>query len=448
MGPATLILFCNVRIDDGTVTLRLQERSAGDVAGREIDPLGRDGRRRIHRFEHVDARLATLLISSPREPGIHMDIAHLAMTSTDPEVTVTDVGGRVAMVGDSLALDLSRVQLPASRGSWPRQHTVARGDTPVRPHYPLRFCHAGRRAFHHIAVPAPAVVRGGLRLRSHGTRLLEVLLDPLDVRYGEGTLTGRLTVVNASDSGLVAVHGADLVARDFDLDFPRGLVDTLPFYGRLSGHTTADGATNALALDVDWTFRDSLVAGWPASRLRGRGEIDMRAADGMRFQPFSVEEATVDFRTIRLLAPAITLHGELGAAGTLTGGLHDARFTGTLTHRDGARPMSMVSGTVGLDTRTDTIGLFADVRADSLSFDGLRGSFPGLPLRGAVAGPVTLDGTVAALQTHADSRLPPGGCRWTESSRSSSRATASAISRWGLKRSTWQAGSAAGRPPA
>ena len=122
------------------------------------------------------------------------------------------------------------------------------------------------------------------------------------MRYGGGTLTGRLTALTAADSGLVAVRGADLVARNFALDLPRGLVDTLPFYGRLSGHTTADGPTNALQLEVDWTFRDSLVAGWPASQLRGKGEIDLRAPDGMRFQPFSVEAATVDFGTIQLLA--------------------------------------------------------------------------------------------------------------------------------------------------
>src|SRR6185437_11859218 len=64
--------------------------------------------------------------------------------------------------------------------------------------------------------------------------------------------------------------------------------------------------------------------------------------------------------------------------------------------------MSMVSGTVGLDTRTDTIGVFADVRADSLSFDGLRGSFPGLMLRGAVTGPIRLSGTLAALESRAE----------------------------------------------
>src|SRR3989475_2206463 len=62
-GPATLILFRNVRIQDGSVTLRLQARVAapGDTA-LEI-AHGPDGRVRVRRFEHLEARLATLQIS-------------------------------------------------------------------------------------------------------------------------------------------------------------------------------------------------------------------------------------------------------------------------------------------------------------------------------------------------------------------------------------------------
>ncbi len=75
-----LILFRNVRIRDGTLTLRLQDRSAASVEGREIDHLDRDGRRRIRRFEHLDAMVARLVVSSPRVPGIHFQLAHLAVT--------------------------------------------------------------------------------------------------------------------------------------------------------------------------------------------------------------------------------------------------------------------------------------------------------------------------------------------------------------------------------
>ncbi len=407
-GPATLIVFRNLRVDDGTVTLRLQEGGAppaesAELNGNEIDPLESQGRRRVRRFEHLNARLTTLRVSSPQERGVHADIARLAMTSTDPAVELRDVVGQLTVLGDSLELDLPRVQLPASRLSargrvrWPRggllYDLTMRADS-------ARF---GDVRFVTPRLPAGAVYRGGVRLKSHGGRLLEVQLTPLDVRYGGGTLTGRLTAVTARDSGLVAVRGADLVATDFDLDVPRGLVAALPFFGRLSGHTTADGTLGALALAVDWTFRDSLVAGWPVSRIRGKGQVDLTSPppDGMRFRPFVVEAATVDLGTVRRLAPAVALRGELQGEGTLTGSLHDARFAGTLAQRDGDRPVSVARGTMGLDTRGDTLGVFADVSADPLSFDGLRGSFPRLALRGAVAGPVRLSGTAAALETHA-----------------------------------------------
>src|SRR5207237_278738 len=112
--------------------------------------------------------------------------------------------------------------------------------------------------------------------------------------------------------------------------------------------------------------------------------------------------------TGRRLVPAITRRGMLYAAGTLTGPRKNAQFEGTLEHQDGSRPPSKIAGTVRLDSRTDTLGAYADVTADSVSFDGLRGSFPTLPVHGAVAGPVKLSGTLAALQTQAELRSPGG----------------------------------------
>src|SRR5207249_8953209 len=116
------------------------------------------------------------------------------------------------------------------------------------------------------------------RLKSHGQRVLEVGLDPLRVSEGGGTVTGRLTALSASDSGLVALRDADLAAQDFDLEFARPFLDTLPFAGRLSGHTTATGPVSGLTLDIDWVFRDSLVPGQPATRIRCRGEVGLGVA--------------------------------------------------------------------------------------------------------------------------------------------------------------------------
>src|SRR5205823_4524969 len=276
-----------------------------------------NGRLRIRRFEHLDARLSALQVSSPRERGIRIDISRLAMEGSDPVVRLVDVAGRLRVIGDSMDVRLARVRLP---GSALRD---ARG-TVRWPHGPLLFDlrlradSATLEDFQFIdrrfaGVSGAGVVSGDVRLRSHGERVLEVELDPLRLAYGGGTVAGQLIAFSAADSGLVALRDADLDARDFDVEFARPFLDTLPFAGRLSGHTLATGPLAALALETDWSFRDSLVPGWPETRIRGKGEVNLKAADGMRFQPFAVEASSIDLGTVARLAPAVRLHGTLSA---------------------------------------------------------------------------------------------------------------------------------------
>src|SRR5437867_2428703 len=415
-GPAALILFRNVRITDGTVILRLQAKrpEPGD-SSLEIASDDPNGRLRVRRFEHLDARLSALQVSSPRERGIRIDISRLAMESSDPAVRVADAAGRLRVIGDSMDVQLTRVRLPHSalrdaRGTlrWPHGPLLfdlrLRADSATLDDF--RFID---RRF--AGVPGAGVVSGDVRLRSHGERVLEVGLDPLRLAYRGGTVAGRLTALSVADSGLVALRDADLDAREFDLEFARPFLDTLPFAGWLTGHTLATGPLAALALETDWSFRDSLVPGWPETRIRGKGEVNLKAADGMHFQPFAVEASSIDLGTVAQLAPAVRLHGTLFAAGTLTGPLRDAQFAGRLEHRDGARPPSMLTGNVRLDTRSEALRIYADVTADSLVFDGLRGSFPTLPLQGAVTGPVKLAGPLGALETHVDLHSRGGDVR-------------------------------------
>ena len=406
-GPRSLVLLRNVRITDGTVNLRLQDRvSAGDSL-LEIDPLGTDGRRRIRRFEHFDARFAALRISAPRERGIRVDITRLAFQSSDPHLTLSDAAGRITITGDTLDADLIRVRFPGSQFSARGRVTWVRG--PILWDLALRADSATLTdiAFIDPRFPAGAVLRGGVALRSHGPRVLEIKLDPLDVSYGGGTVTGKVTAFSAADTGIVALRQGDLVSNDLSLELVRPFLDTLPFAGRLTGHTIVDGPTNALKIETDWAFRDSMVAGWPTTRIKGKGEVDIAGAD-LGFHPFELGAATIDMGTARRLEPAMALVGELDAVGTLNGTLHNVHFSGTLRHRDHDRPVSVVRGVVTLDSRTDTLGVTADVTTDSLSLDGLRGSFPGLPLRGSLAGTIRLNGNVAGLETHADLTMNGG----------------------------------------
>lgn len=406
-GPRSLILLRNVQIMDGSLTLRLQKH--GEASGaEEIETSGEDGRYRIRRFEHLNARLSALRIQAPQERGVRIDILRLATESSDPRLTIADLVGRLTVDGKTLDVDLSRVRFPgtqfSARGNvkWPRDtvlwNLVMRADSATLTD--IRFLDP--------RFPEQAVLRGGVTVTSHGGRLLEIQLRPLDLTYGQGRVTGRVTAFTAPDSGLVALRQGDLLSRDLSLDLVRPYVDSLPFFGRLTGQTIVDGPMSALKLETAWSFRDSLVPGWPESQIQGKGEINLAGKD-LAFQPFAVEAGRVDLGTVRRLVPSFDLQGELDATGTLTGTLKNAQFSGTLRHHDGAKPVSVIRGIVGLDTRTDIMGVLADVRADSLSLVGLTTRMADFPLRGTLAGTIRMSGDLAGLETHADLEMLGGG---------------------------------------
>src|SRR5947199_6936416 len=114
-GPRSLILLRNVQIDDGSLTLRLQKHGAVSSTNEEIEYSGEDGRYRLRRFEHLNARLAALRIQAPREKGIRIDILRLATEASDPHMSIVDAQGRVTIDGSTLVADLARVRFRATQ---------------------------------------------------------------------------------------------------------------------------------------------------------------------------------------------------------------------------------------------------------------------------------------------------------------------------------------------
>ncbi|MGH7537417.1 MAG: translocation/assembly module TamB domain-containing protein [Gemmatimonadales bacterium] len=409
-GPKPLVELRNVRITDGELVLRLQDRVSPDDSLYEIDAFGVDGRRRVRRFRHLTAYLEVFRISAPGQRGLRVDLGALAVRISDPRVELSDARGRVTIDGDSLDADLPVVALPASRFSlrgrlaWPRDTLLydLAIDADSATLADARFIDA--------RFPDGAVLRGALKVRSHGARLLEVRLDPLDLVYHGGRATGRATALIAADSGLVALRGTDVTTQDLDLALPRLFLDTLPFYGHLTGRVRADGPLGALALDADWSFRDSLVPDWPVSRVRGLGRVDLLAPAGLTFDRFVVEPATIDLGTFSQFVPS-PLRGTLEAGGTLNGPLTNLQFDGVLRQRDGAGPASVMRGRFAVDAWLDTLALDVNVQLDTLSFDGLSGSFPDLPLRGLVTGTAQLTGRLDSVITRIDVTRPGGSAR-------------------------------------
>ena len=405
-GPRSLILLRNVQLVDGTLILRLQKRGEASKE-EEIEASNEDGRYRLRRFEHLNARLAAVRIQAPRERGVRIDILRLETESSDPKLTIADAAGRLTIDGRTLDLDLSRVRFPATQFSargtvrWPRDTVLwdlsMRADSATLTD--IRFLDP--------RFPENAVLRGGVRVQSHSGRLLEIQLRPLDLRFAEGRLTGHVNAFSAADSGLVALRQGDLVARDLSLDLARVYIDSLPFYGRLTGQTIVDGPMSALKIETAWSFRDSLVPGWPESQIQGKGEISV--GEDLGFQPFVIDAGRIDLGTVRRLVPAVDLQGELDATGTLTGTLQHTTFSGTLRHHDANRPVSVVRGVVGLDFRGDELAVFTDVQADSLSLDGLTSRMTDFPLKGMLAGTIRMQGPLSGVETHADLQMLGGG---------------------------------------
>ncbi len=408
-GPAPLILLRNVTVTGGSLVLRLQDQATPDDALLEIDEFGNDGRRRIRRFDSLEMNLAALRISAPRTPGILVEINNLSVVMSDPAIKIRGAAGTATIVGDSMDLDLSRLGLPESQLAVTGQVTWPDGPILYDLDVVADSANLADLSWIDPRFTEAARVRGAAAVRSSANGVLVVRLDPIEIRHHGGRLAGKLTTISVADSGLVRIRDGDLESMNVDLELVRPLLDTLPFAGRLTGRTVVSGPIDSLSLDVDWWYRDSLVLGWPETRLRGRGVVDLRDAEGIAFRPFALDTATIDLGSLRRLIPALTLQGTLDGTGSLEGPYINARWTGTLRHRDGAAPASLVRGTFRLDARRDTLGVSVDVIADTLALAGLHSSFPGLTLTVPLSGPIRMEGTIADAATHADLVALEGG---------------------------------------
>jgi translocation and assembly module TamB len=180
---------------------------------------------------------------------------------------------------------------------------------------------------------------------------------------------------------------------DLDLNVPRPYLDTLPLFGTLTGRLLGSGFRDGLDLDANLVFKDAAVEGGASSSLIGAGHVILGGPEGAVFDTMVVSAADVDLRTVQLVAPSVGLHGRLQLAGVLRGSWRNVTYDGALTHRDGDHSESRASGTATLDTRAAGFRFQTRMNLDPLVFDGVRPSYPGIPILGAVSGLVAAEGT-------------------------------------------------------
>jgi hypothetical protein len=400
-GRGPLVAFRNVVVDSLRVLIRTPSGGDSTVPHERVIAVTR-------------AILPYVRLSSPlaSQQGIRLDVTALAATSSEPSLDIRDAEGSVEVLGDTIAFDLGRAELPGTR-------STMRGrmwDLSAGPRVDLSFraeAFASRDLSAMFAwLTAGLTGRGALSVRSEGDSVLHVRADDLDLVADNGGGVRGAFGARVGPGKDWATDRLDVVMRDFDVSYLRGLLDTVPVDGRLTGRTQMDGPRAATQERIDWVFHDRR-ADSAETQLRGSGVIAFGVPGDIVFRKFALDYARVALATVHVIAPAVELRGDLEAAGTLDGEWRNVEFSGLLAHVDGDLPVSHAGGTIRLDTRRDTVGVWGALRFDSLEFDGVRPSYPQAVLAGAMAGTVRLAGYLDALALDVDLAGPDGALRGT-----------------------------------
>ena len=413
-GKSPLVEFHNVQMTAGTLRIALPwnpPRSARTEAsvdsalrverakpGRVIEESP-EGLRRVIILADLATRVSRLRIATPDRLPFTIDLDSLATRVNDPGVTLRHAVGRVRIRGDSAVFSLSQGALPDTRFSgggavtWPRD-TVLFDFQVIAPQVNLAD-------LRWVSPKFPDMTgRGILTARSEtGARTAYDIRD-LHLRGLLGEVDGELVTITEKRRGL-GVRDMNVRLADLDLDAVRPYLDTLPFYGTVTGKLAGSGFLNALDVSIEWAFRDAAVPENPVSTIAGDGGIGTSRDSGLVFTNFGVRQSDIDLRTVRRIAPAVILPGRLTAVGSLNGPLRNVTFNGTAQHQDMDRPPSLLEGMVHLDSRFETLGLVTDVTLDPLSFEGIRRAFPSLTAQGELRGHFASRGNLVDLTVDA-----------------------------------------------
>ncbi len=413
-GPPQLVEIHDLVIDSGTVTIRLpwnpdgrlRTRARVDSAlayertkpGRRIEP-GPEGLEMVRTIEDLDSSMPLVRLSSPDNSPTQVDIERLRARISDPAIQISDLKAELRTKNDSLVFTVEHAELPATslsgagRLDWPR-------DT-ILYHFSLQASRLALRDMRWISPGFPDFTgTAHIEASSVSGSRTEYSIRNLAVGDSTSRVTGRLVALTDVYQGL-GFRRLGLELQNLNLDVVRPYLDSIPFYGTITGRLGADGFFGALTVSLDWQFRDAKIPG-AESRLGLDGPVTLGGRDGMVFRGARLSHTDVDLRTVRRVAPGVILEGRLGMTGSLTDPWKNVVFDGSAEHRDDSRPPSRIVGRVRLDTRGPVLGLETDIVLDSLAFEGIRRTFPTLTARGSLGGRVKLSGTLDRLVVDAD----------------------------------------------
>ena len=412
-------------------------------------PNGTYFERRLVVLERVRAHDATIVDVEKRPASMQIDT--VSGVISDPPIRIAHAAGGLRWTGDSLQFDLGDVRLPASTGT-------AVGTVDWHNPGPLRYdvvikANAGLSDLQWIWDVMPADGRGSATVRMRTLANpddVEFALSGLDVKSGASRITGGIDIVlepaqmllQRVDLAFVPLH-SDLLRRMSYEALPPEIRGT--FTGKLVARD--GGPLRAFKMDLlDARFADALVPGGAVSTAKLRGMVEIGASP--RAWDMTLDDARVDLRSVRALSPALlpampAIDGMLTARGVIRSADLDAAdlMNVGLTWTDAVGNVSVVRGDVrarygGANAKAPRVN--AVLQLDPLSMRALARIDTTLPIRGALSGRVTMDGSTAAMRWTAALRASDGSGAVAQGNTNASGSAVTMEGTAALTETTWQ----------
>lgn len=412
------IVADSVTLKDGTFVLTMPWHAPDSLRGAQRDSAIRaalesdsrevrrtkEGYARTWRWTGIDAVSPYVRIADPDSGGKLIVVNDMSFTEADPPFLFSSIRGAARITGDSVWLDVPHWDLPASTGS-AKGKVVWGSGKPVR--YAVDVV-GDSVSLNDVAWVYPTLPRTGggsmhLSIRNDPTNLsvIDYALSRMDVRTTGSRLRGRMTF--AVGGTILAVKNVDVVAQPVDFALLRAL-NGKPFpvdwRGTVTGTLKAAGGPldRFKVDDARLVFSDGHVRG-AITRATASGELDILYPAFTVFRGLSVDVERGDLRTVQHLYPNFPkLLGTIAGRATLDSSWLDVRFRDAdVTYIDGPGEPTRMTGS-GRVTYGEVLMTY-DVALDAqpLSLTALARSYPMLPLRGLVRGPLRVAGTLDSL---------------------------------------------------
>lgn len=440
-GPRPLIRATNVKVAGGRVVVTLpwtpepwlgararDSTAAARLRSGEVTRTS-EGLKRSWRWRELSLAGTALAASDPAHDGGSLTLSRLAVTEAFPPLAIVDAQGTARWFSDSAQLDIRRLRLPHSVAS-ARGVVRWKRDSPVNVDLRVRADTVGLAdlAWVYPTMPTTGGGRADLHVstNAHEPRVMEYALGNMDLRTGGSRVRGGVTFGVGGPLlriTSVAVTADPLTTADVERFLGGPL--PLPLKGSIRGVVRgAGGPLDTFVLDtVQATYTDERVRDAPVP-VRVRGTLDLSRPGATAYRDLELALPRLDARVMRQFAPSMPdLHGAAAFSATMDGGAAEVHLRGIrASFADEDRHVTGATGEADLVRGSTGVEAYdARMQLDSLDFDVVTHTWPQVPLRGALGGPVTvvgnrtsarvlatLDGDAGGVDANLTVTVPPG----------------------------------------